>query len=168
MQIRSLVVLLFLLPAAGVLAQKASMFTETAIVLNVDSVAVKANEIVKPGTVTMIVLWNSMMRPAIAELDSLHKVYPLWKEKYGVEIIALAWEYPKRPENFKKFLARRSAWQFTIYRDPEINFGGALRATSMPATYFLDKEGKMVQKMTGFDAIDLPKYEEQLKGMTKN
>lgn len=157
---------LLLLAAHTASAQTAKAFPETAMVLNLDSFFVKANDLLKPGKPTMLVIWNSMMRPAIAELDSLHKVYPAWQEKYGVEIIALAWEYPKRPENFKKFLGRRSDWKFTIYRDPEANFGGFMRATSLPATYFYDKEGKMVQKMVGFEPAEILKYEEKLKELT--
>ena len=159
---------LFLLPLNAVHTQNKKLFPETAIVLNLDSVAVNANEIIKPGKVTMLVVWNSMMRPAIAELDSLHKMYPLWKEKYGLEIVALAWEYPKVPENFKKFLAKRSTWTYTIYRDPETKFGGSVRATSLPATYFFDKEGNMVLKTTGFDPAEILKYEDKLKELTGN
>jgi hypothetical protein len=160
------VLALFLVQMSTTSAQNKTVFPETAQLLTVDSVSVKANDILKSGKPTMLVLWNSMMRPAIAELDSLHKVYPLWKEQYGVEIIALAWEYPKAPGNLKKFLAKRSQWTFAMYRDPLTDFGGALGATSMPVTYFIDKEGKMVHKMTGFDAAEIAKYEEKLKELT--
>ena len=166
MKIHALVFTLFLLPLSAIHAQNKKPFPETAIVLNLDSVAINANDIIKPGKVTMMVIWNSMMRPAIAELDSLHKIYPLWKEKYGVEIVALAWEYPKFPENLKKFLAKRSAWNFTVYRDPEKNFGGSIRVTTLPATYLFDKEGNMVFKTTGFEAAEILKYEEKLKELT--
>ena len=166
MQKHLFVLALFLVQMSTMGAQNKTVFPETALLLTVDSVSVKANDIIKTGQLTMLVVWNSMMRPAIAELDSLHKVYPLWKEKYGVEIIGLASEYAKFPGNLNKFLAKRSQWTFAIYRDPEVNFGGVLHSTSLPVTYFIDKEGKVVHKMTGFDAAEMTKYEAKLKELT--
>lgn len=140
-------------------------YPPNATLLTLDSVVVNANDIIQPGQLTMVVMWNSMMRPAIKQLDSLHEVYTEWQEKYGVEIIAVTWEYPGKPENLGRFLAKRN-WRYTIYRDPLTNFGGASGVRSLPHTYFFDKQGNIVHETSGYDAPEMAKYEEKLRELS--
>lgn len=134
----------------------------------VDSQAVKASALHTAGKPTMLIFWNSMMKPAKAELDSLQKVYPQWQKTYGLEVIAVASEYPKfKNTNLKKFLPNRS-YTYRIYYDANLRLAGAMSATSaMPATYFLDKQGVVQSSMVGFDPADLAKFEEKLKELAR-
>lgn len=133
-----------------------------------DSQAVKSSTLHTTGRPTMVIFWNSMMKPAIAELDSLHKVYPDWQKKYDLEVVAIASEYPKfKNTNLKKFLLKRN-YTYRIYYDANLRLAGSMSATSaMPATYFLDKKGVVQAKMLGFEATDLAKYEEKLMELVK-
>lgn len=133
----------------------------------VDSQAVKANTLHTSGKPTMVIVWNSMMKPAKAELDSLHKVYPIWQEKYGFEVIAIASEYPKfKNTNLKKFLPNRS-YTYRIYYDATMRFTSATASHSMPTSFFLDKQGVIRAKMVGFEPSDLAKYEAQLMELSR-
>lgn len=136
-------------------------------VLTLDSQAVDANTLLTPGKLTMVIIWNSMMRPAHAELDSLHLIYQEWQEKYGLEIIAIASEYPKfKNTNLKKYLAKRS-YSYRIYYDESQKFMGAWHPRGLPATYFLDKNGIVQHVLLGYDPGDEVKYEEKLIELSK-
>ena len=135
--------------------------------LKLDSVTViQSKDIVPSGKVTMLIIWNSMMRPAFAELDSLQKRYPEWQKKYGVEMVTVASQYSPQLDNLNKFLKKRN-YTFPIYRESDRKFANALRVNAMPATFFIDKKGVIVDKITGYSPGDEVKIEAKINELAK-
>jgi hypothetical protein len=160
--VRFLYVLAGCLLAAHLSAQQPQALPEGLILYTPDSVQVKSQDMVTKGHLTMLVVWNSMMRPAFNELDSLHKVYPAWHEKYGVELVTVCWEYPHAyPQNLRKFLAKRQ-WPYPVYVDTDKKFITAMGVNNFPTTFFFNRTGKMVHRSQGFDGTYIQKYEEKL------
>ena len=94
------------------------------------------------GQVILINNWATWCPPCIAEMPSLVKLYPQYKDK--VEFVFVAQDKPEKVATFLK----KNNWQIPVYY-MQSNPPASLQSGSIPTTFIIDKQGHIVVKKTG-------------------
>ena len=58
--------------------------------------------------------------------------------------------------------AKRKGISFPLLSDTDTNVSQAYQAESIPANYFLDVQGRLVEASVGFDPVDGPRHLDSL------
>lgn len=105
------------------------------------------------GKVVLIDFWATWCGPCIQELPNVLKAYEKYHEK-GFEIIGISLDNEK--EKLTSFIkAKKLPWpQYFDGKGWESKLGVKYGIDSIPATYLLDKEGKIIAKGLRGDALE--------------
>lgn len=104
--------------------------------------------------------WGTWCEPCAKEMPYMNELYPEYKEK-GVEIIALnADETELAVKNF----VQQYDLQFPVAIDKGQEILRAYNVTPLPTSFLIDKDGKIVKKITG--TLTKEQMEEYLKLIT--
>ncbi|HBY66983.1 MAG TPA: thiol-disulfide oxidoreductase [Flavobacteriaceae bacterium] len=94
------------------------------------------------GKVVLLNFWATWCPPCIAEMPSLQKLYDEYGDRVDFYLVT-----SEKPETVQRFMEKKG-YTFPIYiqqtKAPEILF-----SQSLPTTYLISKEGKIVIKETG-------------------
>ncbi len=94
------------------------------------------------GQVILINNWATWCPPCVAELPSLVRLYPDYKDKVVFLFVA-----QDKPEKVAAFL-KKNDWHIPIYYR-QSNAPTMLQSNSIPTTFIIDKQGHVVVKKTG-------------------
>ncbi len=94
------------------------------------------------GKVVLINNWATWCPPCVAEMPSLVRLYPEYKNKVVFLFVA-----QDKPEKVQMFL-QKNAWDIPVYY-MQSNPPALLQSSSIPTTFIIDKEGHIVVKKTG-------------------
>ncbi len=94
------------------------------------------------GQVLLINNWATWCPPCIAEMPSLVKLYPEYKDKVVFIFVA-----QDKPEKVNAFL-KKNNWHIPVYYR-QSNAPALLQSSSIPTTFVINKSGKIVVKKTG-------------------
>lgn len=104
--------------------------------------------------------WGTWCKPCEQEMPYMNELYPKYKEK-GVEMIALdADETTIAVKNF----VNQYGLKFPVAIDEGQAILGTYDVGPLPTTFLIDKEGKVVEKITGTQTKE--QMEEYLKKIT--
>jgi thiol-disulfide isomerase/thioredoxin len=94
------------------------------------------------GRVALVNLWATWCPPCVAEMPSLQKLYDLYGDKVDFYFVS-----SEAPEMLRKFL-KKKGYNFPVYietsRPPS-----ELQTKSIPRTFLISKEGKIVIDESG-------------------
>ncbi len=94
------------------------------------------------GKVILINNWATWCPPCVAEMPSLVRLYPKYKNKVVFLFVA-----QDKPDKVNLFL-KKNGWHIPVYfmqSNPPV----MLQSGSIPTTFIIDKEGYIVVKKTG-------------------
>ena len=114
------------------------------------------------GKPTVISFWATWCAPCKKELDAIADLYEDWQEEYGVEILAISIDDQRALAKVAP-LVQSKGWPYTILTDVNQQLKNALNFQSIPQTFLLDKEGKIVFEHTGYVPGDEYELEEKIK-----
>ncbi len=97
------------------------------------------------GKVVLVNLWATWCPPCIAELPVLDQLAAKYGER-GLVILAVAGD--ENPRTVHDFIAK-SPVKFEVLLDPGGVIGTAYGITGYPETFFVDREGKLRDKIIG-------------------
>lgn len=124
----------------------------------IDESSVEIQAYSKQGNPKLISLWATWCGPCRMELRALNKVYPGWKEKYNVEIVAASVDIPPMLDNAKAMF-KKNEWNFTFLHDNNQELMGALGIRGIPYSILVDGDGKVRSVQQGY----FPGYEKELE-----
>lgn len=117
-----------------------------------------AGEAVSPsalrGRAVLLNLWATWCMPCIAEMPELAAL----GERYaadGLEVVGVSVDDAESRETVDAFVARHEI-PFTVWLDPDMRLNGALRVRGLPATFVLDRTGRIVARRDGPVTADDP------------
>ena len=110
------------------------------------------------GTPKLISLWATWCGPCRKELAALDKVYPAWKEKYGLEIVAASVDIPPMLKNAEAMFDK-NGWDFTFLHDQNQELMGKLKLRGIPYSILVDGNGNVKSVQTGY----FPGYEKEIE-----
>jgi cytochrome c biogenesis protein CcmG/thiol:disulfide interchange protein DsbE len=118
------------------------------------------------GKTTVISFWATWCTPCKKELDAIAKVYDRWVEDYDVELIAVTIDDQRALPRVKPMVSQKK-WKYIILSDIKQDFQQAMSVQSIPHTYVVDKNGKIVYNHNGYLPGDEKKLEAKLKELAK-
>jgi peroxiredoxin len=127
------------------------------------------NERIKAYTdqqVTVISFWATWCSPCKRELDAMVELYPAWKEKYQIELLAISTDNPRQLAKVRPMVAAQG-WPYIILTDASAALKNALNFQAIPHTIIVDKKGNIVYEHTGYlpgDELQLEKKLAELSG----
>lgn len=107
------------------------------------------NDYTDNGKIQLISLWATWCGPCKLELNALEKVYPKWKEKYDLEIIAITVDN-KRMVKRASAMAEKEAWPYTFFSDPDGALTENLGVKGIPYSMLIDQAGNIVSTSEGY------------------
>jgi len=112
----------------------------------------------------LISFWATWCKPCVEEMTEFARIYEEYKAK-GFNMLAVSVDNEKTVSKVKPFVKSRK-YPFTGVLDTNGETARKYGVLSIPATFLLDKEGKVVYQSTGFKKGDelklIKKIEENL------
>lgn len=130
----------------------------TASLNDVNGESLEIQKYTKKGGPKLISLWATWCGPCRKELAALDKVYPDWKEKYNLEIVAASVDIPPMLNSAKKMF-EKNAWEFTFLHDNNQELINKLGVKGIPYSILVDSEGQVKSVQQGY----YPGYEQELE-----
>lgn len=96
------------------------------------------------GKVILLNLWATWCPPCVAEMPSIQKLYEKYKDNNKVAFLIVSNEKPAPVEKFMK----KKGYTFPVYLN-KFRMPEAFATTSIPTTFVISKEGKIVVKEVG-------------------
>jgi len=134
----------------------------TATLKTFDGESVEIKDYTTNGKIQMVSLWATWCGPCRMELDAISKVYPEWKEKYDIEVIAVSLDSRGAIKGAKQMVEGKD-WPFTFMHDNKQELSGQLGLRGIPFSMLIDGEGKIISKQEGY----YPGYEKDIEKKIK-
>lgn len=115
----------------------------------------EANLSESQGKVTIINLWATWCPPCVAEMPSLQKLYDHYGDQLDYYFVS-----HEDPKTIQRFIESKK-YTFPIYT-PINNPPAEFHSNSLPTTYVLDKEGKIIMEEVGAHDWFASKFQEKL------
>lgn len=112
------------------------------------------------GKVVFLNLWATWCGPCRAEMPAIHKLYEKLKGE-PVEFVMLSIDNDKALPKVESYLAKNK-FTFPVYM-PSGYLAEQLQVPSIPTTFIISKEGKIVMKEVGTRNYDTKRMVEFLK-----
>jgi cytochrome c biogenesis protein CcmG/thiol:disulfide interchange protein DsbE len=127
-----------------------------------DGKSVKLDQAVKKGKITVLNFWATWCNPCKKELDTIKELYPEWQEKYDVEFIAISIDNAGNLRKVKPMVAQKG-WKYTVYTDEQGDLMRSLNFQTIPQTFLLDRDKKIIYSHNGYVAGDEEDLEAAIK-----
>ena len=124
--------------------------------------SLNVQELGKSGHITVISFWATWCSPCKKELDAVKDYYGEWKEKYGVEFIAVSVDDARTAAKIPA-MVQEKGWEYRVLLDANKDFQNAANIVSVPHTFLLDAKGNIVFEHSGYTPGDELELEEQIK-----
>ncbi len=113
------------------------------------------------GKVILLNFWATWCLPCKYEMPSLNKLYNLLKDK-GFTVIAIS--KGESEEKIWKFL-KKIPLDFWVVSDPDMKVSNAYKIFSLPITFLIDKDQKIVKRYLGEKDWTDKKIIDEIKGL---
>jgi cytochrome c biogenesis protein CcmG, thiol:disulfide interchange protein DsbE len=155
---------LFLL--AGTIALSAQSSLPSVNLKTLEGKSVNIQDFARNGKITVISFWATWCTPCKKELDAIAKDYKRWTEEYGMELVAVTVDDQRALPRVKPLVSQKR-WEYIILSDVKQDFQQAMSVQTIPHTYVVDKNGKIVYSHNGYLPGDEKKLEQKLKELAK-
>jgi thiol-disulfide isomerase/thioredoxin len=118
----------------------------------------------KTGKITIISFWATWCTPCKKELSNIHELYDDWKEKYGLELVAVTVDNSRNVPKVKPYV-NGQGWEYDILLDVNSDLARALNVLAPPQTFLLDQNGNIVYSHLGYTEGDEFVLEEKIKAL---
>ena len=104
------------------------------------------------GKIVILNFWATWCPPCRAEMPSMEKLYQLYKDK-GFEILAV--DLGESDETVSQFI-KRGNFTFPVMMDSNNKIGIMYGIESIPTSFILNREGKIIARVVGSIHWDSP------------
>lgn len=118
------------------------------------------------GKITVVSFWATWCSPCKKELDAIADIYPDWQEEYDVELVAITID-TRRALAKVPSIVETKGWDYTVLIANEQDAQNALSFQTIPQTFLIDKNGKIVWDHNGYvpgDEVELEEVIAKLAG----
>lgn len=118
------------------------------------------------GKPTIISYWATWCTPCKKELDAISDIYEDWVAEYGVELLAITVDDARALAKVKPLVAQKG-WTFEVLSDMNKVSMQTMGFQTIPQTYLLDKDGKIVYTHSGYAPGDEYELEEKVAAIAE-
>ncbi|MBK9257521.1 MAG: TlpA family protein disulfide reductase [Saprospiraceae bacterium] len=130
----------------------------------IDGKSVNTIDYLKNGKITIVSFWATWCTPCKRELDAFSELYPEWKSKYDIQLLAITIDdargLTKVPATIKS-----KGWEFTVLADTKQELQQALNFQTIPQTFLLNQKGEIIYSHNGYSPGDEMKLESKIKAL---
>nr|MBS0038488.1 TlpA family protein disulfide reductase [Saprospiraceae bacterium] len=112
--------------------------------------------------ITLVTFWATWCVPCRKELDALTDIYEDWKEEFDLEIVAVSIDDTRGMARVRP-MVEQNGWDFTIYTDATHDLKNALNFQTIPQSFLLDSDGKIVYSHSGYKPGDEFELEDKIR-----
>ena len=135
------------------------------MVRSLDGKSEKIKSYTENNPLTIISFWATWCSPCKRELDAMVELYPQWKEKYQIELLAISTDNPRQLAKVRPMVAAQG-WPYVILTDANAELKNALNFQAIPHTLIVDKNGNIVYEHTGYLPGDEAELEKKIAALS--
>ena len=143
--------------SAGTRAQLPSVLLK-----DMNGKVVDTKDLAKEGRPVLISFFATWCKPCMRELTAIHDLYPDWQELYNLHIYIVSVDQGQDVQKVKP-LVDGKAWEYDVLLDEDGEFKRAMNVQSIPHSFLLDKEGRIIFNHVGYTDGDEAEVEKKLK-----
>ncbi|MBS1729272.1 MAG: TlpA family protein disulfide reductase [Bacteroidetes bacterium] len=105
--------------------------------------------LIDSNALTVVSFWATWCKPCRQELEAISDDWEDF-QKTGARLIAVSID-DSRSTGSVQSIANASGWEFNIYLDDNQNLKRALNISAIPYAIVLDKQGKIIRRIQGYN-----------------
>ncbi len=124
----------------------------------------QTRQFIDSSAITVVSFWATWCKPCRQELESINDDWDSFKAT-GAKLVAVSID-DSRSTGSVQSIANASGWEFDVYLDDNQNLKRALNISAIPYTVILDKQGKIIRRIQGYnpgEELELISYLNALK-----
>ena len=114
----------------------------------------------------VISFWATWCKPCKKELNTIAEVYEDWQEETGVKLVAVSIDDSRSASKVKPYV-NASGWEYEVLIDSNRELARALGVSTVPHTFLLNGEGKIVWEHKGYIDGDEEELYEQIEQISE-
>ena len=114
------------------------------------------------GNPMVISFWATWCKPCKKELNTIAEVYDDWQEETGVKLIAISIDDTRSMSKVAPYV-NSSDWDYEVYLDSNSDLKRAMGVSTVPHTFLINGEGKIVWNHKGYIDGDEEELYEQIQ-----
>ena len=118
-------------------------------VKTLDGKSINFSSIENEESPIVISFWATWCKPCKKELNAIAEVYEEWQEDTGVKLIAVSVDDSRTSPKVRPYV-NSSDWEYEVYLDSNRELARALGVSSVPHTFLVDKNKKIVWDHRGY------------------
>ena len=123
-------------------------------------------ELENDGKPMVISFWATWCKPCKKELNAIAEVYEDWQDETGVKLIAISIDDTRSMSKVAPYV-NSSDWEYDIYLDSNSDLKRAMGVSTVPHTFLINGEGKIVWNHKGYIDGDEEEWYEQIEHLVK-
>jgi peroxiredoxin len=123
---------------------------------------VNLKDYVKEDKLTILSFWATWCKPCKSELDAINSLYEEWQSEYDVELVAVSIDDTRTSRKIIPMVAQKG-WPYTILTDTNQNVQRALNFRTIPQTFLVDGNGKIIYSHSGYQPGAEYELEDKIK-----
>jgi len=162
---KSIILLTILLLSYGV------TFSQERSLPNIEVKTLKGNsfniqDLDNEGNPMVISFWATWCKPCKKELNAIAEVYDDWQDATGVKLIAISIDDTRSMSKVAPYV-NSSDWEYDVYLDSNSDLKRAMGVSTVPHTFLINGEGKIVWHHKGYIDGDEEELYEQIEHLVK-
>ena len=118
------------------------------------------------GKPMVMSFWATWCKPCKKELNAIAEVYEDWQDETGVKLIAISIDDTRSMSKVAPYV-NSSDWDYEVYLDSNSDLKRALGVSTVPHTFLINGEGKIVWQHKGYIDGDEDELYEQIEHLVK-
>lgn len=128
-----------------------------------DGKTINSSSFENDGKPMIISFWATWCSPCKKELNNINDLYVDWKEETGVKIIAVSIDESRNIPKIQPYIDAQ-AWDYEVYSDPNGDFKRVMNVNTIPHTFLVNGDKKIVWQHTSYvEGDEYHLYEEVKK-----
>jgi cytochrome c biogenesis protein CcmG, thiol:disulfide interchange protein DsbE len=150
----------------AVLSANAQSVVPETYVKTLEGQQVNIRDLISKNKVTVLSFWATWCSPCKKELEAINEDYADWKNKYGVELVAITIDDARALSKVSPMVKERG-WSYTVLSDVNKDLMRALNFQAVPQTFVVDKDGKILYKHSTYVPGDEEELEKAIEKASK-
>ena len=162
---KSIILLTTLLLSCGI------TFSQERSLPNIEVKTLKGNsfniqDLNNEGNPMVISFWATWCKPCKKELNAIAEVYDEWQDETGVKLIAISIDDTRSMSKVAPYV-NSSDWEYDVYLDSNSDLKRAMGVSTVPHTFLINGDGKIVWHHKGYIDGDEEELYEQIEHLVK-
>ena len=116
------------------------------------------------GNPMVMSFWATWCKPCKKELNAIAEVYDDWQNETGVKLIAISIDDSRSMSKVAPYV-NSSDWEYEIYLDQNSDLKRAMGVSTVPHTFLINGDGKIVWNHKGYIDGDEEKLFEEIQNL---